>query len=138
MQFLFDGAWEVLGEVDQGSWGYKEEAQELVALYEEGSPLDKYRQVDSADFRDEFARLPPELNPLDPALADPAVARRGRLRFRRGMLGGRAGVQPPALWGEADHRRTRGNLDPNLPLMELFWRSLLPWNTIDPSLRHRR
>ena len=139
MQFLFDGAWEVLVEVDQGSWGYKEEEQELSTHYGEGSPLDKYRQVDSADFRAEFARLPPELNPLDPALADPAVARRGRLRLRRGMLGGRAGMQPQQqMWGEADEGRTRGLLDVNLPLAELFWRSLLPWNSIDSSRRHRR
>lgn len=68
------------------------------------------------------------------ALADPAIARRGRLRLNR---------QQP-VWGEAIPAGAEGGggggsglmggtLDPNLPLLELFWRSLLPWNTVAPA-----
>lgn len=28
-----------------------------------------------------------------------------------------------------------GSLSPHLPLMELFWRTLLPWNRVDPRTR---
>lgn len=67
------------------------------------------------------------------ALADPAVARRGRLRFNRArgapFWGGGAAAVRQGGQGLLD----RGTLNPDLPLLELFWRSLFPWNTIDNS-----
>jgi len=144
MQFLFDGAWAVLVEVERDPGAYKLEEEEVARHYGPGeNPLDKYRGVAVADYGDEWPRLPADLNPLDPALADPAVARRGRLRLRRGGGRGLGGFQHPQqqLWGGGiggdGMGRAGGNLDPNLPLAELFWRSLLPWNTIRSS-RHGR
>lgn len=140
MQFLFDGAWAVLVEVEREPGSYKLEEEEAARYYEE-NPLEKYRGVAVADYGDEWPRLPPDLNPLEPALADPAVARRGRLRLRRGMprgMGGFQQQQQQQLWGNGDGiGPAHANLNPNLPLLELFWRSLLPWNTIASS-RHGR
>jgi hypothetical protein len=73
--------------------GYREEAQELDTNFVHGGPADKYRNASVADFVDEFQTLPGDANPLDPALADPAIARRGRLRFLQ-----RGGRGMP-LWG---------------------------------------
>ena len=162
MQFLFEGAWEVVREVDEGSWGYKEEAREIEAHYfdddhEEGqprargrrrkgrsNPLEKYRHANVVDYGDEFPRLPQGMNPLNPALADPAVARRGRLRLHRGgflqqqqqqqQLLQQLQDEHDQLWGGGG-RRQRGTLSPDLPLMELFWRTLLPWNTVMGTAR---
>jgi len=144
MQFLYDGAREVLCQAEQQveAWLYDLEVKEL-ARHSGFSPLEKYCAVSVSDYGDEWPRLPPEINPLDPALADPAVARRGRLRLRRALPAEIAAFPPPRhqLLNDADQNRgrrlTQEFLDPNLPLLELFWRSFLPWNAIDSSRINR-
>jgi hypothetical protein len=130
-------------------------------------PLRRYREAVVEDFQEEFPRLPPDANPLDPMLADPR-ALAGGLRFPgRGRGGGGRGGMDFNEWAanvlggdgvlEGDlhaagavememmreiqlqfevaqaERRARedpGNLDPNLPLMQLFLQTLLPWNNV--------
>ena len=109
--------------------------------------LTKYTQADPELFASEFAQLPPDMNPLNPALIDPRMQ-----LFRPGMGGGRRrqgqGVEDAQEdldilgWLGEDHIPGDGNpggaaalaaglrgLDLNAPLMQLFLQSLLPWTT---------
>jgi hypothetical protein len=100
--------------------------------------VQRYLSADVDDFREEFPRLPPDANPLDPRFADPQVLAGRRIVFPaeierrmhpRHVIGRNAGV---------DNQRgmqvvQSGNLDPNLPLMQLFFASFLPWNSLDTS-----
>lgn len=114
--------------------------------------LGKYAQASEEDFLEEFPRLPPEANPLDPRFlvpGAPAVPPAGRQqrndqgfpdldlaqqiaqmeRFEQ-MRGPRdGGGFLPAAAGAA------GNLGPDLPLTQLFLQSLMPWNRFDPGAR---
>lgn len=45
-------------------------------------------------------------------------------------------VSTPRVQGQRLGGR-QGNLNPDLPLLELFWRTLLPWNMIDSSRRRQ-
>jgi Transcriptional repressor TCF25 len=98
--------------------------------------LIRYARCDPSDYEDRFQTLPMDANPLDPGLLAPALAvdpnrrrflRRGDMLARhqedadidifpvRGVIGG-----PPTHV-----------IDPDSPLMEVFWRSMLPWNRVD-------
>lgn len=70
------------------------------------------------------------------ALMDPAIARRGRLRILQ--PGVQQQFQRQRAFFMMQNARARAAaygganlLNPDLPLMELFWRTLLPWNRID-------
>ena len=152
--------------------------------------IKKYLRALKEDFSEEYPRLPPEANPLDPIFLDPRLLAPGgdallahmglnhRWMMRGGGGGGFVGdVQVPAelLEGFLDGtisqeefmaqlrerfgiepnverlhaairniqnegfrgpRRVRGQdpydirgqLDPTMPLLQLFWQTLLPWN----------
>lgn len=70
---------------------------------------------------------------------DPAIARRGRLRIlqpgvqRQWQAQREFFMMQGQRLGEARARL----LNPDLPLLELFWRTLLPWNAIDSSRRRQ-
>lgn len=104
----------------------------------------RYARCDPADYEDRFQTLPDEANPLDPGLLAPAMAvNPNRRRFIRrpdipaahhhqedAELGGRRGLLiggPPT-----------NIIDPDDPILEVFWRSLLPWNTVDGLPRPNR
>lgn len=141
-------------------------------------------------FQEEFARLPAEANPFNPALLDPKILERGyvppphtlevlaqygvgsRNRTNRvpktiermmtpggaielAVLGGPVnteaiiaelnllrerglrGVEADDFLSQLRHMNTpgsrRGNLDPRLPLLQLFLATLLPWYQLDRS-----
>ena len=141
----------------------------------------KYKSANMEDFLEEFPRLPPEANPLDPALLAPGAPllppaqpmHEFRFPHRRGVqeMAAAAGipdeilaqilaVQEPgleaelhALLGDLERRgdlprgrdqehgtalrdalRT-GNLNPEMPLMQLFIQTFFPWNRFDPQGR---
>jgi Transcriptional repressor TCF25 len=102
----------------------------------------RYARSDPEDYEDRFRHLPQEANPLDPNLVAAALVVDPN---RRRLFRGGGGV---ARGGEDEQfdPRNRGLLvghelliggppthivDPDDPLLEVFWRSLLPWNHVD-------
>ena len=103
--------------------------------------LIRYMRVDPADYEDAFTTLPADANPLDPALVAPALAldpnrrRLGRRMPRGGAMGGgdfedlqQQLLQMAGVAGGADGMVM---IDPDLPLAEVFWRSLMPWARVE-------
>ena len=101
----------------------------------------RYAQSDPADYEDRFRHLPQEANPLDPNLVAAALVvdpNRRRL-FRGGGVarGGEDDQLDPRDGGLlVGHELLIGGpptqiVDPDDPLLEVFWRSLLPWNHVD-------
>lgn len=143
---------------EQPKYHISEEEMLIREVYQEGSPIGKYSALVLSDFTEEsFVRLPADANILDPRLMGPNFMN-GRLRLPlppaalgRGERGGVAENDMHGLMDiaaglrleEADrahwrrrprsrHLRLvqglRGNLDPEAPLAQLLWQSLLPWN----------
>ena len=109
----------------------------------------RYTEFDPMDFQDSFRRIPADASPLDPGLMDAALHytpnRRRFLRMNRaqGGRGDEGGIdlemvgrqQPQTLLGTG--RNGMDVIDPDLPLLEVFWRSLLPWARVDGVLPPR-
>ena len=101
----------------------------------------RYAQSDPADFEDRFRHLPPEANPLDPNLVatalvvDPNRRRlfRGGDGVARGGDGGELDLLNQGLLGGQGLMiggRPTNIIDPDDPMLEVFLRSLLPWNHV--------
>ena len=113
--------------------------------------LMRYIGIDPTDYETKIQTLPPDAAPVDPGLVAHAMAmdpRRGRLvRNHRGAGGDQLGEHDFAAAGlmlDADGnpvpivaRRQpllgppTHHVDPDWPLLEVFWRSFLPWNHVD-------
>lgn len=105
--------------------------------------LERYSNFDPMDMLGTFRRIPVEDNPLDPRLMDAAMNytpnRRRFLRINRnqGGRGDNEGIdmemlarqRPRTLLGTG--RDGMEVIDPDLPLVEIFWRSFLPWARVD-------
>jgi len=101
----------------------------------------RYARFESSDFEDSFRTiLPADANPLDPALValalnlDPNRRRFFQRRPVRGQQGGRReGFNLEGM--AAQYRGISGRnvimIDPDLPIVELFWRSLMPWARVE-------
>ena len=129
-----------------------------------GSPaLKKYSAANLEDYLEEFPRLPPEANPLDARFLAPGapiiqpVRRRidfaddgGRQelleRLMREVENGNEEQIQEILRGLPQEARgmlgrlgaevnTDGVLNPEMPLLQLFLQTLLPWNRFDPRAR---
>lgn len=134
-----------------------DETEALGTAYREGSPLHKYLDLVVTDFSDEgFARLPADANILDPQLMGrnfmnqrmrvqlpPGMGNNNRRDLPEGIDALQAFVRELGHLEEEAHvlrrgqarnrlqagRRThRGNLNPEAPLAQLLWQTLLPWN----------
>lgn len=102
--------------------------------------LRRYESFDPIDFTNSFRQIPQDLNPLDPGLADAALNytpnRRRFLRIDRRnnrdddidleRYNGRANS---VMLGTS--RSGMDVIDPGLPIVEVFWRSFLPWARVD-------
>ena len=116
--------------------------------------LRKYAAANMEDFLDEFPRLPPEANPLDPRflipgapLVAPAEQRQqvDLERWNRAQPGVDGEEEDALAWEQLAeaHQHPAGRrpapqqatLGPELPLMQLFLESLMPWNAFDPRFR---
>mmetsp|Transcript_17637 Transcript_17637/g.27007 ORF Transcript_17637/g.27007 Transcript_17637/m.27007 type:complete len:330 (+) Transcript_17637:343-1332(+) len=101
--------------------------------------LIRYIRCDPIDYADSFRTLPQDANPLDPALLAPAMAidpNRRRFLQRRAR-----GVNPQNDDnddGLYDWRQHYEALDPDMPMMELFWRSFMPWTRVEGMPPPRR
>ena len=102
--------------------------------------LIRYARCDPADYEDRFQTLPQDANPLDPGLLAPALAvdpNRRRFLRRANMPAARAGGvndEIPAIFqggGLVIGGPPANVIDPDDPLVEVLWRSMLPWNTVD-------
>jgi hypothetical protein len=101
--------------------------------------LIRYLSCDPQDFQDTFPLLPAEeANILDPATL--SLALRVDPNYRRGRY-----LQTRRAGREQERIRREGGdgplvdgmgipitrIDPDLPLVEVFWRSLMPWARVD-------
>jgi hypothetical protein len=109
----------------------------------------RYSQIDPADYETKFQLLPVDVNPLDLGLVQHAlVIDPNRRRFLRNQRGGQRGDGGEdnffRMFGQ-DNAVRRGTLfgpptriiDLDWPLLEIFWKSLLPWNRIEEIARPR-
>jgi hypothetical protein len=111
--------------------------------------LMRYSRVDPDDYATKFQLLPAEANPLDMGLVNNAlVIDPNRRRFLRnqqrgGRMDDNMDFDQLLRFGNAAVRQKffgppTNNIDLDLPMLEIFWRSLLPWNRIDEIPRPRR
>lgn len=103
--------------------------------------LIRYARCDPSDYEDRFQTLPQDANPLDPGLLAPALAvDPNRRRFLR--RADQRGAEAAAQLEDAQAFLQGGGglviggpptnvIDPDDPLVEVLWRSMLPWNTVD-------
>ena len=110
--------------------------------------LSRYAKCDPSEFEDSFRTFPPEAIALDPNVVIPAmeVGPHGRRRFlRRGRqpqqeaeeeqafgIDGAGGLrQMLGLGGNGGVAAAVDVLDPDLPLLQLYMQSLLPWSQVE-------
>ena len=107
----------------------------------------RYVGCDPADYEEAFRTFPPDANPLDELLVAPALAvdPTGRRMLPRGGVagggGGGGGVvggwegggeEEMAQWQQMILDQLGGEvIDPDWPMLEEFWRSLMPWARVD-------
>lgn len=114
----------------------------------------RYLEFDASDYDDKITTLPPEVAMIDPGLIAYAMTMNtNRARFARQVQqnrrGGRAGGNDDMDFVEENGRRIMADgggaggfgstvlgpptniVDPDWPLVEVFWRSFLPWNHVD-------
>ena len=117
-------------------------------------PMARYVDFNSSMWDTQIAQLPPEANVLDPGLVAqamvvephrrPRLLRRMQQQQQQQQQGG--GPIPPGLvpGQRVPPPQPRflgpptGVIDPDLPLVELLWRSILPWNHVDGVRRGER
>ena len=100
--------------------------------------LMRYAGCVPSDYDNKFEQLPQDANLVDPGLiAQAMVVDPNRPRFLRGIdrgaqvgahriADGMAVPRPAAILGRPVHV-----VNPDWPLIEVFWRSFLPWNTVE-------
>jgi len=111
----------------------------------ETSPAAHYLEFSLSEFGDAYEQLPADMNVLDPAILAPQAqahiadnARMQRRAHRQVGLGGGGGRGAGGGGDFGDELEeqlaaalaTGEPLDPNSPLMQLFWQSALPWNHV--------
>ena len=100
----------------------------------------RFARCDPSNYEDKFQTMPAGANPLDPnVVAHALVVQVNRPRLiQRGQRGGGHGggmdeAQMAALAGMngAFAGPPTVNIDPDSPLLEVFWRSALPWAHVE-------
>jgi hypothetical protein len=101
----------------------------------------RFARCDPSDYEDKFQTMPADANPLDRnAVAQALVVDVNRPRLLQRMP--RGGDADMRRFGEPEIAFGAGNglviggppthgIDPDLPLLEVFWRSALPWNHVE-------
>lgn len=96
----------------------------------------KYSNCDPINFVDIFPTMPAEANPLDRGLV--AHAMRVEINRPRFMQRAAQGVGEDQIMEMVANAQQRGfagppteMIDPDLPLLEIFWRSALPWAHVE-------
>jgi hypothetical protein len=96
----------------------------------------QYAASDPADFVDRIQTMPAEANPLDRGLVAHAInVDPNRPRFMQRMPNAGRGEAFLDMGGNPQGLAFAGppteNIDPDWPLMEVFWRSALPWAHVE-------
>lgn len=102
----------------------------------------RYANVNPLDYDDKIQTMPPDANIMNPGLLEHALnVQTNRPRFLRrqmrdegrnfDMHGNIAGAHGNALNQRAFLGPPTHNVDPDWPMLEVFWRSFLPWNHVD-------
>jgi Transcriptional repressor TCF25 len=100
----------------------------------------RFARCEPADYDDRFQTMPADANPLDPGVVAHALivdVNRPRLlhRMPRGGADMRRLGEPEIQFGAGNGLMIAGppthNIDPDSPLLEIFWRSAMPWNHVD-------
>ena len=97
---------------------------------EDISAIHRYQSCDPSDYSNTTSTLPAEFNPLDERLVAPALVidpNRRRL-LRQHVQQQQQMMQDPMLLQQ--QFGGDGQIDPDDPMMEVFLRSLLPWNSV--------
>lgn len=105
------------------------------------SAINRYQSCDPSDYSNTTSTLPAEFNPLDERLVAPAlVIDPNRRRLLRQHV---QQQQQQQQWMMQDPRMLQqqlgdryNHIDPDDPMMEIFLRSLMPWNTVQGVPRH--
>ena len=97
----------------------------------------RYGRSDPTDYEAKFQTMPPEANPLDMGLVQRALIidpNRRRL-FQQNMPRGGRFDAGNDINGQPNGPPFAGPptqvIDPDWPILEVFWRSALPWNQVD-------
>ena len=121
----------------------KEEEGALSSSFSSRGPspcLLRYAGIDKEDYAGRFRLLPPEANPLDPGLVGQAMM--VDPNRRRLVRGGNDWMQQQQLQQQQLQQQQQQQgfvlggpptelIDPDSPLMEVLWRSMLPWAHVD-------
>jgi Transcriptional repressor TCF25 len=98
----------------------------------------RFARCDPADYDDKFQTMPVDANPLDRNIvAHALIVDVNRPRLLQRMPRGGADVfdEPEIAFGAGNGLVIGGpptrEIDPDLPLLEVFWRSALPWNRVE-------
>mmetsp|Transcript_8461 Transcript_8461/g.15309 ORF Transcript_8461/g.15309 Transcript_8461/m.15309 type:complete len:315 (-) Transcript_8461:83-1027(-) len=102
----------------------------------------RFAKCDRSDYEDKFQTMPAEANPLDPNVVAHAMhVDTNRPRFMQRMprgagLNGAGGLNEEELAAFVGRGANFAgpptvDIDPDLPLLEVFWRSALPWAHVE-------
>lgn len=97
--------------------------------------LMRYARCDPADYEEKFQTMPADANPLDPGIVAHAMTvDTSRPRFMQRAARGGGGL-PDELERNLQGRVIAGPptemIDPDWPVMEVFWRSFMPWAHVE-------
>lgn len=97
----------------------------------------RYARCDPSDYEDKIQTMPADANPLDPALVAHAMTiDTSRPRFmQRALRRGGGGIQDEFAAMNQHGAVLAGPptemIDPDWPMLEVFWRSFLPWAHVE-------
>jgi hypothetical protein len=96
----------------------------------------RYIRNDPSDYDDKFQTMPADANPLDPALVAHALnVDPNRPRFMQRMPRGGGVAEELDFPGNREGAGLAGPptqmIDPDWPLLEVLWRSALPWAHVE-------
>jgi hypothetical protein len=110
------------------------ESEDVEATTPLSPALMRYARCDPSDYNDKFQTMPADANPLDAGLVARALTvdpNRPRL-MQRMPRGGADELELAANRGAAALAGPPTQvIDPDWPLMEVFWRSALPWAHVE-------
>ncbi|KAL3920444.1 MAG: hypothetical protein SGILL_003263, partial [Bacillariaceae sp.] len=129
------------GATDVMKWIYsnlvtlKERHNKEMAIVPLNPAIMRFARCDPTNYEDKFQTMPVEANPLDAnVIAHALVVQLNRPRFlQRGRAGGTDDVHMGALHGVdgALAGPPTVQIDADSPLLEIFWRSALPWAHVE-------
>ena len=112
----------------------KESNVDLECIPQASPAAIRYERAEASDYEDRFQTLPADAVPLDPGLlAHAQIVDINRRRMMQRVP--RGGMNQEHLAFAANQQAFAGpptqEIDPDWPLLEVFWRSALPWAHVE-------